>query len=78
MTTPLRTSSGRRVLAEIDRHSAVVVIEDGDELQPSSEGLEVVPECRDPGVVSMFELGDRPLGWVTSSRPAISAWLSAS
>ncbi len=56
--------SGCGVLAEVDRHPSLLILEHGDQLQPSAEGLEVLTERRDPDVVGVLELGHRALGHI--------------
>jgi hypothetical protein len=60
----------------VDRHPAILVVEHGNELQASAERIEVLTQRRNPYIVGMLELGNRPR--VTSSRPASSAWPTAS
>jgi hypothetical protein len=45
----------------MDRNSSLLVIEDRDELEPSAEGVEIIPKRRDADVVGMLELRDRSL-----------------
>jgi hypothetical protein len=59
------TSGGSRsgFLAKMDWPPPIlVIVEDGDELQAGAEGFEVLAQGRHSQVVSVLELGDRPLG----------------
>ena len=47
----------------MDRHPAlIVVVEHGDQLQAATESFEILAQRRDPDIVGVLELGDRPLG----------------
>jgi hypothetical protein len=54
-------------VAELDGHPSTVVVEHGDELEPSAEALEVLPKSRYSDVVGVLELGDRTLRHFDSS-----------
>ena len=51
----------------VDRHPPLLVLEHGNELQPSTERIEVLAERGDANLVGVLELGDRPLRDVESA-----------
>src|SRR5947209_10669274 len=68
--TRTRRSGGRRgglFLAEVDGYASVLVVEDSDELEASTEGFEILAQRGDADVVGVFELRDRALGDVEPS-----------
>jgi hypothetical protein len=50
-----------RVAAEVDRRSAVLVVEHGPEFEACAELFEVMTQRRHAHVVGVLGLGDRPL-----------------
>jgi len=56
-----------RIVAEMDRHTPVLVIEDRNEFKTRTERFEILPQRRNADVVRVFELGDRALGYVETT-----------
>jgi hypothetical protein len=48
-------ASGGVVSSEMDRHATVVVVEDGDQLEPRPERIEVLAQCRYAHVVGVLQ-----------------------
>ncbi len=51
----------------MNRDPPVLVLEHGDELQPSTEGFEILAQRRHADIVGVLELGDRPLSDVEAA-----------